>query len=273
MENNMKTITMATLKGGAGKTMNVYNIGGTLSETGKRVLLFDCDPQANLSQDVGIDITRRNVYTVKDIFENTPKLQPSVDRIIIKHPIPELPTLDIIPSDIYLFGTEQKLFMRADKERVLQKYMSQNKEYLEANYDYILADLNPSMSLVNKNTLLVSDEIIMCSDISANSINGCNLFCELWDATREELGGVEDHISALIISNYSANSNLAKDLVEYINSDPALKDIVLPTIISTTVMLKQTETAHKPINILNPKSKAAQQYRALVEDLKAREIL
>ena len=52
----MKIITMATLKGGAGKTMNAFNIGGILAER-KKVLFIDIDPQCNLSADCGIDIS------------------------------------------------------------------------------------------------------------------------------------------------------------------------------------------------------------------------
>lgn len=42
-----KIITFATLKGGAGKTMNLFNLAGILAEK-HNVLLIDMDPQCNL---------------------------------------------------------------------------------------------------------------------------------------------------------------------------------------------------------------------------------
>ena len=39
----MKTIAFGTLKGGTGKTTNVLNIAGILSNIGKKVLIIDLD--------------------------------------------------------------------------------------------------------------------------------------------------------------------------------------------------------------------------------------
>ena len=87
----MKIITVATLKGGVGKSNFAFNISGLLSEN-KKVLLIDIDPQSNLTLNVGIDITQQN-FTIKDIFENNINLE----NVIIKSPIKELPNLDLIP--------------------------------------------------------------------------------------------------------------------------------------------------------------------------------
>ena len=63
----MKIVTMATLKGGSGKTMNTFNISGILAETSK-VLLIDIDPQCNLTSNCGVDTANTEIKTVKDIF-------------------------------------------------------------------------------------------------------------------------------------------------------------------------------------------------------------
>ncbi len=266
----MKIITMATLKGGAGKSMNAFNIAGILSEK-KKVLLIDIDPQCNLSANCGIDISDRDTYSIRDVFDNKPSEQPTPEQVIIKSPIEELPKLDIIPSSIYLFKTEKSLYAKGDRERILEKYVAKNKETFNY-YDYIIIDTNPSMSFTNTNAFVIADEIILSCDVSANSITGAELFCELWDETRDELGK-EDNISAMIISNFDGRSNLAKDLSKYTQDTAFSKDIVINTYISTTVRLKETEAFHKPINILEPKHKACGQYREVIKELKKREVL
>ena len=265
----MKIITMATLKGGAGKSMNAFNIAGILAEK-KKVLLIDIDPQCNLSANCGIDICDRDTYSIRDVFDNKPSEQPLPGQIIIKSPIEELPNLDIIPSSIYLFKTEKSLYAKGDRERILEKYVSKNKQTFDY-YDYIIIDTNPSMSFTNTNAFVIADEIILSCDVSANSITGAELFCELWDETRDELGK-EDNISAMIISNFDGRSNLAKDLSKYTQDTAFSKDIVINTYISTTVKLKETEAFHKPINILEPKHKACDQYREVVKELRKREV-
>ena len=51
----MKILTFGTLKGGVGKTMLCFNIGGILSQLDYKVLVIDGDLQGNLTNNMGID--------------------------------------------------------------------------------------------------------------------------------------------------------------------------------------------------------------------------
>lgn len=267
----MKIITTATLKGGTGKTMNTFNIGGVLAET-KRVLLIDIDPQCNLSSNCGINVANRDIPTIKEIFDNPPKEQPAPSKLIYKNPIEELPNLDIIPSSILLFRTERNMANKTNREHILDYYLKTHREFFEANYDYILIDTNPSMSITNINAYYIADEIILCSDVSINAINGAELFCALWDEIRDELHK-EDNISALIISNYEKSTIMAKDLYEYAEGASFSADLLIKTTIPHTVQMKDTEVEHATINVIHPKSEALKSYRAVLEELAEREVI
>lgn len=263
----MKIITLATLKGGSGKTMQCFNIGGILAETHK-VLLIDVDPQCNLSSNCGIDVSDRQALTIRDIFMNSPKNQPKATDIIVKNPILELPNLDIIPSSIMLFQIEKQLVIAPDSDRILDKFIRNNIDVLE-QYDYILIDTNPSMSKFNVNAFFVADSIIISSDVSSNSISGAELFCQLWDESRDSMDK-EDNITAIIIGNYDKRTNLGKELIDYVHAASFSKNLILDTIIPSTVKLKDTEISHKPVNILYPKDKIRDIYTQLVSELKER---
>ena len=273
-----KIITFATLKGGAGKTMNLFNLAGVLAGRGKKVLLVDVDPQCNLSANCGIDVADIGFVTVKDIFANYQAAeQPKAKDVIIRQPIPDLPTLDIIPSSIMLFNVEESITILEGKTRILKNFINRNIAALKA-YDYIFFDTNPSMSVFNINAFYAADCIIISTDVSSNSISGAELFCGLWDAKREQINETaeirkEDNIEAILIGNYSKRSNLSKELLEYVHTADFSKDIVLDTVIPSTVQLKDTEVSHKPINILHKREKAHQAYENLADELIRKGIL
>lgn len=273
----MKTITIATLKGGAGKTMTLFNLAGVLAESNK-VLLIDVDPQCNLSNNCGIDSSNLNQPTIYDIFKKyNPSTQPTAESIIVKHPIEELPNLDIIPSSLNLFFIEEEMINLEGRTKILSQFFKRNEKVLK-EYNYILMDTNPSMSIFNLNAFYAADSIILTTDVSFNGVKGVEMFCALWDAKRDQINATsdfkkEDNIDALIISNFDKRPNLSKDLVEYLNSMEFADGLVCSTKVPATVKLKNTELAHKPINVLLPSGDADMAIRNLVNDLKDKGVI
>lgn len=267
----MKIITMATLKGGAGKTMNTFNIAGILAED-HNVLLIDVDPQCNLSNNCGVDIADPNLMTVRDIFGNLPEDQPDPQEVIFKAPIQDLPSLDVIPSSIMLFDTEMNMVNATGRENFLKYYIDDNREYLEKAYDYIIIDTNPSMSIININAFYIADSIVLTSDVSTNSISGAELFCSLWRSKRKPLRK-ENNINALILCNFDKRTNLGKDLIDYTKDASFSQEIILKTVVPTTVKLKNTEVEHQPVNLLYPKDEIRKVFDNIVAELKDKGVL
>ena len=262
----MNIVTIGTLKGGTGKTASLFNIAGLLSEDHK-TLLIDCDPQTNLSLNCGVDITVKNLKTVKNIFDDNE----NAESVIFKNPIKELPNIDIIPSSIALTATELQIVSRAGRENILKNFILDNQEVLN-KYVYILIDTNPSMGIVNQNAFLVADSVILVSDVSLNGVQGAELFIELWANARRNLRK-DDNVKALIINNFDKRIKLSGELVEYCAENESIKEIVLNTTIPASVQVKNTEIEHRPINRLHRNSPVHEAYKNVLAELKERGIL
>jgi chromosome partitioning protein len=264
----MKILAFGTLKGGTGKTTVAYNIGGILAEE-KKVLFIDMDPQSNLSDNAGIDTTDQDGATIRDVFNNPTRVKAS--DVITKAPMWQIPNLDIIASHIRLTQTELQLVATVGRERIIQKWIARNRAELE-QYDYIIIDTNPSMGIVNQNAFLTADSIILVSAVSKKSIQGAQLFSYLWGEICEQMD-VEEKIHALILNDCDKRIGLTQNIIEYYQDDEDFGKILLENTIPSRVDIKRTETEYLPINFTAPNSDSCEAFRAVVNELRNREVL
>lgn len=264
----MKVIAFGTLKGGTGKTTVAFNIGGILAEEHK-VLFIDVDPQANLSDNAGVDTTDQSGATIRNVFSDWKGT--NAEDVITSAPIWQLPNLDVIASHIRLTATEQQLASAPGRERILQKWIERNSDVL-GRYDYIIVDTNPSMGVVNQNAFMAADRIILVSDVSKKAILGAQLFTYLWGEVCENMD-IEDKTSALILNNCDKRIGLTRHIKEFYKDDEDFGKIILDHVIPSRVDIKNTETSYLPINVLLSDSFSCEAFRDVVSELKTRGVL
>ena len=206
---------------------------------------------------------------MRDIFEHPTQVK--AETVITKAPIEQLPNLDIIAGHIRLTATEFQLVAQAGRERVLQKWIERNRDALE-QYDYIILDTNPSMGVVNQNAFMAADEIILVSDVSKKAIQGAQLFSYLWGEVCENMD-IADKTSALVLNNCDKRIGLTRSIQEYYKEDEDFGKMVLENMIPARVDVKNTEVRYLPINFTAPESDSCEAFRAVVAELKEREVL
>ena len=139
-----KVLSISNHKGGVGKTTSAINIGAALNNLGKKVLLIDLDPQANLTQSLGLTNQQRTIYGA---LKGEYKLEP----------ISILKGFDIVPSTLDLSGAEIELSSEAGREFILKELIDE----VRTKYDFVIIDSPPSLGLLTINAFTAADEIII----------------------------------------------------------------------------------------------------------------
>ena len=146
----MRVIAVFNHKGGVGKTTTVANLGAALARRGRKVLLLDCDPQANLSVHYGIDLDEPG-QTLYEVLTKDVPMEDAVREV-------EEENILILPSSLDLAGADIELATAMGRERIVKDALD---TYLQAHrdIDYVLFDCPPSIGLLTVNTLTATDEV------------------------------------------------------------------------------------------------------------------
>lgn len=242
-------------KGGVGKTTTVLSLGAYLSQKGKKILLVDVDPQANLTSGLGMShITRENdeTNTVYDILVNSAKVQD----VIIKT---EYENLDLIPSGIELAGAEIEMVNSFSRESILKKALDTVSE----NYDFVLIDCPPSLGLLTVNSLVACDKVLIPVQAEYFALEGLGQLINTINLIKSNLNSRLD-IGGVIMTMFDNRTNLSKDVRSEIKQ--FFQDKMFKTIVPRNVKLSEAPSHGVTINDYAPLSAGAKAYKKLTEE-------
>ena len=251
-----RVISMCNQKGGVGKTTTTINLGASLAEFGRKVLLVDFDPQGSLSVGLGLnphqmDLTIYNLLMQRDV---------TLDEVVVPSGIPGM---DLLPSNIDLSAAEVQLVHEVAREQTLQRVLAPAIE----QYDVILIDCQPSLGLLTVNALTASDGVIVPLECEYFALRGVALLKTTIDKVQERLNPrltVDGVLGTMFDGRTLHSREVMQRLVE------AWGDKVFHTVIRRTIKFSDSTVAGEPITSYASTSGGAESYRDLAREVAVR---
>ncbi len=261
----MRRIALINQKGGVGKTTTSVNLGAALALTGRRVVLVDLDPQANLTLHFGLRVEPGSATTYRVLVGDASfaeAVRPT-----------STPGLFVVPTDIDLSGAELELAGAIGRETLLRESVkawtrSRRDAEDEDPADYILFDCPPSLGLLSVNGLLAAAEIFLVVQTEFLALQGLTRVVEVIDLIRRRLEP-DLAVTGIVACLYDSRLRLAREVLgELRNFYP---EKVFRQAIGLNVKLAEAPSFGKTIFQYAPDSSGSRDYRALAQEVIAQE--
>lgn len=248
-----RIIAMCNQKGGVGKTTSTINLGASLAEYGRRVLLVDLDPQGALSAGLGVahhDL-ERTVYNL--LVERGV----DIDDVLMRT---RVDGMDLLPSNIDLSAAEIQLVSEVGREQALARVLHPILD----RYDYVLIDCQPSLGLLTVNSLACADSVLIPMECEYFSLRGLALLNDTIDKVRDRLNP-RLILEGIVVTMFDSRTLHAREVMSRVVE--VFGDAVFDSVISRTVRFPETSVAGEPITTWAPKSGGASSYRTLAREV------
>ena len=239
-------IAIINHKGGVGKTTTTLNLGKALSLCGKKTLIIDIDPQANLSQSIGIEEPEKHIYQAMIENQTLPIINLGEN-------------FDMIPADLDLSEAELKLQNDVNGFFKLRNILKNAKN----SYDFILIDCPPSLGILTTNALIAATHILVVVQSEYLAVKGLQTILKLVESIRENLNPDLEILGMLItqLNKTIFRQNIADTLRNIYQGK------VFQSSIRQNISLAEASSVGQDIFTYSNKSAGAEDYMSLAKEI------
>ncbi len=239
------TVSVANQKGGVGKTTTAINLSVALASPKTKVLLIDCDPQANTTTGIGIDKS-----SVENNLYHAMSGQADIKDVILSS---NVPNLDIISSEMDLAGFEIEVVDVQGREEILKKLL----ESCIDKYQYIIIDCPPALGFLTINSMVASRYVLIPLQSEFYALEGLTQLLKTMQLIKKGMNK-DLKILGILLTMFDNRTNLSEQVMN--EATKHFKDLVFKTKIPRNVRLSEAPSFSESIFSYAPTSLGANAY-------------
>jgi chromosome partitioning protein len=252
-----KIIAVANQKGGVGKTTTAVNLAACIAAIGRRVLLFDLDPQANATSGLGLE--KREGASAYRVLLGEGGLLEKIQTTAYEG-------LDVIPSEVDLCGLDVEL---SRTDNYLQRVAAAVQPVLEAKrYDVVLVDCPPSLGVVTLNALVAAESVLVPLQCEYYALEGISMLNRVMAQLHDTGANPRLELLGVVMTMFDSRTKLSQQVLSEVREH--FGERVFETMIPRSTRLAEAPSFGKPIIHYDKYSSGSAAYELLAQEVLAR---